>query len=251
VPRLGRTVARSSSNEQIDFLPAVDGPISHVDRAALWLIPFEDAAPIRTAPNYKGQRNYTGEWWCATTERHVAYESRVERDFLMSADFDSDVVGIAVQPFTFRFFANSGSLREHTPDVFLRHRNGDATVVDVRPDARIDNDAKEAFEASRRLCDEVGWSYCRIGEQPSIRAANLRWLAGYRNVRNRMASVATSLIAELQTVGPMTISALASAAGDPVLVLPTLYHLMWTHEISVDVSSTLLNMNTIVEAAPR
>jgi hypothetical protein len=251
VPRLGRAVARSSNNEQIDFLPAVDGAISHVDRAELSLIPFEDAAPIRTAPNYKGQRNYTGEWWCATTERHVAYESWVERDFLMSADFDSDVVGIAVQPFTFRFFASSGSLREHTPDVFLRHPNGDATVVDVRPDARVDNDAREAFEATRRLCDEVGWNYSRTGEQPPIRAANLRWLAGYRNLRNRVAPAATSLISELETAGPMMISALASAAGDPVLVLPTLYHLMWTHEISVDVSSTLLNMNAIVEAAPR
>jgi hypothetical protein len=251
VPRLGRTVARSSSNEQIDFLPAVDGPISHVDGAELSLIPFEDAAPMRTAPNYKGQRNYTGEWWCATTERHVAYESWVERDFLMSADFDNDVVGISVQPFTFRFLASTGSLREHTPDVFLRHRNGDATVVDVRPDARVDNDANEAFEATRRLCDEVGWNYSRTGEQPPIRAGNLRWLAGYRNVRNRVAPVATSLISELETEGPMTISALASAAGDPVLVLPTLYHLMWRHEISVDVSSTLLNMNTIVEAPPK
>jgi hypothetical protein len=251
VPRRGRAIARSSNNEQIDFLPAVDGPISHVDRAELSLIPFEDAVPIRTAPNYKGQRNYTGEWWCATTERHVAYESWVERDFLMSADFDSDVVGIAVQPFTFRFFASSGSLREHTPDVFLRHPNGDATVVDVRPDARVDNDARDAFEAARRLCDEVGWNYCRTGEQPPIRAANLRWLAGYRNLRNRVAAVATSLISELETAGPTTISALARAAGDPVLVLPTLYHLMWTHEISVDASSTLLNMNTIVEAAQR
>jgi hypothetical protein len=214
-------------------------------------IPFEDAAPIRTAPNYKGQRNYTGEWWCATTQRHAAYESWVERDFLMSADFDNDVIGIAVQPFTFRFFACSGSLREHTPDVFLRHPNGDATVVDVRPAALVDNDAKEAFEATWRLCDEVGWNYCHAGEQPPIRSANLRWLAGYRNVRNRVVPVATSLISELETEGPMTISALASSAGDPVLVLPTLYHLMWIHEISVDVSSTLLNMNTVVEAAPR
>jgi hypothetical protein len=59
VPRLGRAVARSVNNEQIDFLPAVGGSISQVDRADLSGIPFEDAAPIRIAPNYKGQRNYT------------------------------------------------------------------------------------------------------------------------------------------------------------------------------------------------
>jgi hypothetical protein len=61
-------------------------------------------------------------------------------------------------------------------------------------------------------------------------------------------SALTRLIAELEATGPTTISILASAAGDAVLVLPTLYHLMWTHEISVDVSSRLLNTNTVVGA---
>jgi hypothetical protein len=33
------------------------------------------------------------------------------------------------------------------------------------------------------VAGEVGWAYDRVGELPAVRAANLRWLAGYRHPR--------------------------------------------------------------------
>ena len=248
VPRLGRTVARSVNNEQIEFLPAVGGTVSQVDRTELWAIPFEDVAPIRSAPAHKGQRNYTGEWWCVTVERHLAFESWVERDFLITADFDPEVIGLSVQPFTFHFHTRSSQPRSHTPDVFLRFRAGDATVVDVRPDALLDDRSREAFEATHQLCEDVGWNYLRVGDQDPIRAANLRWLAGYRNRHNRNESLAARLLDELHSAGATGIGALAARVGDPVIALPTLYHLMWTHEIMVDVDSAVLDMNVVIQA---
>ena len=86
-------------------------------------------------------------------------------------------------------------------------------MVDVRPDALVDDRAREAFQATAELCDHVGWAYLHSSDQPPIQAANLRWLAGYRNVRTRDNRVAAQLTTKL-AAGPMAIANLADAAGE-------------------------------------
>jgi hypothetical protein len=56
-------------------------------------------------------------------------------------------------------------------------------VVDCRPCERVDERSATAFAALRRACEAVGWSYRLVGELDPVRAANLRWLAGYRHRR--------------------------------------------------------------------
>lgn len=250
VPTHGRAAAQIRYSELIDYRPAEGDPVTQIPVDELWSVPLEDCAPVRKAVSYKGQKNFTGEWWCSTTESHIPFESWVERDFLISADFDPHIVGISVQPFTFRFRSAAGKHREHTPDVFLRARSGDGVVVDVRPDVLVDEDSREAFDATAELCGHVGWSFCRAAEQPPVRAANLRWLAGYRNPRNRRQDVAAGLISQLAS-NPTSIGNAAAAAGDPILVLPTLYHLLWMHEIDVDIDSAPIGERTLVRLSER
>lgn len=250
MPIHGRAAAQIPNSELIDYRPAEGEPVAQIPVDELWSLPLEKCAPVRKASSYKGQKNFTGEWWCSTTESHISFESWVERDFLITADFDPKIVGISVQPFTFRFLSATGKQRQHTPDVFLRTRSGDGVVVDVRPDRLVDDEAREAFGSTIELCRRAGWTFRRVAEQPPIRAANLRWLAGYRNPRNRRQDVVTDLIS-LLTPNPKTIGDAAIAAGEPMLVLPTLYHLLWTHEIDVDVDSAPLGEHTLIRLAPR
>jgi hypothetical protein len=41
---------------------------------------FEDVSPVRRFPSYAGQRNYPGLYYAAKMDRHVAFESWLERD---------------------------------------------------------------------------------------------------------------------------------------------------------------------------
>lgn len=250
VPTHGRATAQIRKSELIDYRPAEGGPVAQIPVDELWSAPLEKCAPVRRASSYKGQKNFTGEWWCSTTESHVSFESWVERDFLIAADFDPHIAGISVQPFTFRFVSAAGKQRQHTPDVFLRTRSGDGIVVDVRPDRLVDDDAREAFESTIALCGRTGWTYRRVGDQPPTRAANLRWLAGYRNPRNRRQDVVTDLIALLDRKSER-ISEAALAVGEPILVLPTLYNLLWTHEIEADVDSAPIGEHTLIRLSAR
>ncbi|MCA2312546.1 TnsA-like heteromeric transposase endonuclease subunit [Mycobacterium intracellulare] len=242
--------ADRSGSEQVIYLPAEGSVPCRIDIGSLATVQFEHVRPVRSASSYKGQKNYIGEWWCATTTGLIAFESWTERDFLISADYDRGVIGISVQPFTFQYYSRrKRKLREHTPDVFLRLRDGTARVIDVRPDQLIDEDAAESFAATRSLCGQVGWQYRRVGDLPEVLLANLRWLAGYRNKRVRNDTVATRITDTLQQLGSAPIGELADTIGERILVLPTLYHLMWAHEVYFDIARSLLNAKSIVRAA--
>lgn len=61
-------------------------------------LPTEGALPIRQFFSWPGKRNYEGSWWSSTTRAHVEFESLLERDYLLAADADDQVVAIAAQP---------------------------------------------------------------------------------------------------------------------------------------------------------
>ncbi|MDV7246271.1 MULTISPECIES: TnsA-like heteromeric transposase endonuclease subunit [Rhodococcus] len=237
-----------AGGETITYLPAVGDTTLSVTTDELWTIEFSRVRPVRGCPSFKGKKSFSGEWWCATTHRHVTFESWVERDFLIDADFDAQVCGIAAQPFRLEYSGAGERRRAHTPDFFLRSVSGEGIVVDVRPDDRIGPDDAIAFDATAQMCDKVGWVYHRVGEQPPVRAANLRWLAGYRHDRAADDDIADALVAAVSGTGGMPIHAAADAVGDRVIVVPTLFHLLWRQRLHSDLSRRPLMLDTVVTA---
>ena len=79
----------------------------------------------------------------------VGYESLLERDRLMLADFDRDVVAVASQPFGVSG-RDADVLRRHVPDYLLLRRDGSADVVDVKPARMVDKPEVVAVLGSAR-----------------------------------------------------------------------------------------------------
>lgn len=213
--------------------------------ADCWMVPFEHAQPIRATAAFKGQRNFAGLWWCTTNQRHVGFESWCERDNLMSLDFDPDVTGISSQPFRI-IWSTPLPQHSHVPDFFIRHADGTAVVIDVRPDERVKPADEEVFQATMRLCSTVGWEYQRLGALPAVYVGNLRWLSGYRHPRCAREPSLTQLSAVLAAAGAQTIGSLANIIGDPVITLPTLFHMMWSHKIRADLWQHPLCNDTVL-----
>src|SRR4051812_635578 len=61
-------------------------------------LPAEDALPIQQFFAWPGKRNYEGVWWSSANRGHVAFESLLEREYLLAADAAIDVVAVAAQP---------------------------------------------------------------------------------------------------------------------------------------------------------
>jgi TnsA-like endonuclease N terminal len=216
---------------------AEDGTEQRVSLVDAPRVSFEWCAPVRRFLSRKGQRHLSGRWWSATVAGHVGYESWLERDHLMWLDYDPDVVAIASQPFWLYWTTAEGTARAHAPDFFARRADGSAVVIDCRPDGRIKPRDAAAFAATERVCELLGWEFRRVGAPDAVTTGNVRWLSGYRHPRHDRTALA-AVLREL-FAAPAPLMAAAEAAGDPIAVLPVLFHLLWRRELAVDLTVAL------------
>jgi hypothetical protein len=228
--------ASAAGGFEIEYITG-DGAQLRVPLAVAATVRFADMQPSRRFRARKGQRHLPGRWWSATDGRHVGYESWLERDQAMWLDWDRAVTGIASQPFRLWWTAAEGKARSHVPDYFAERGDGPAVVVDCRPADRRRPRDLAAFAVTRRACDLAGWEYRLVGALDPIATANLRWLSGYRHPRHDVPPVAAVLRAAFAE--PVPLMEGAEAAGDPIVVLPVLYHLLWRQELAVDLSVPL------------
>lgn len=178
----------------------------------------------------------------------MEYESWLERDHLMLLDFAPEVVGISAQPCQLGLQTPAGR-RRHVPDYFARLADGTGVLIDVRPEARVDRDA-EVFGATAAACELVGWRYERLGEIDPVFTANVRWLSGYRHRRCLNDRIRDGLLSAARC-GDWTVGSLASEAGETVVVLPTLFHLLWSGELHADLRASRLSLSSPVRAGLR
>lgn len=209
-------------------------------------VAFEDGLPVRSYKARKGQRHLSGRWWCATTGRHVGFESWLERDHVMLLDFDAAVVGVAAQPFWLGWPNGSAGRTSHAPDFFARRVDGSGLVVDCRPVERRREEDVAKFAATEQACARLGWEYRLVAGIDTVLAANLRWLAGYRHPRHDVPEVATMLRAVFATSRGLMDG--AAEVGDRLAVLPVLFHLLWRQELATDLDRPLGEATRLVAA---
>lgn len=155
----------------------------------------------------------------------------------MRLDFDPTVTGIASQPFWLYWTGEDGVRVAHAPDFFARKSDGAPVVIDCRPAERRPARDMAKFDATARACELVGWEYRLVGAGDPVVTANLRWLAGYRHPRYWLPGT-VALLREVFAVGTPLLAG-AEAVGDPIAVLPVVFHLLWLQELSVDVTVPL------------
>ncbi len=221
---------------EVEFVTE-DGAGRCVPLAEAQALPFERFRPVRRFAARKGQRHLSGLWWSATAGGHVGFESWLERDHLMLLDFDPRVAGISSQPFWLRWPGEGSRAVSHAPDFFARRRDGSAIVMDCRPAERRGPGDVAKFEATAQACALAGWEYQLVGAADQVVTANVRWLAGYRHPRYHRGEPAAGL--RRVFAAPAALMAGAEAAGDPIAVLPVLFHLLWRHELVADLSAPL------------
>jgi hypothetical protein len=207
---------------------------------------FEMAPAVRSFPSYRGQRNWPGLWWSATMGDHVGYESWLERDQVMLLDFDPDVSAFASQPFWLLFYGEDGRGRSHAPDFFARRSDGTGLVVDCRPEDRIRPRDAEAFDATARACELAGWEYRRVGAVEPVLVENVRWLAGYRHPRFGQAPIAAELLTVFADRRPLVEG--VERVGQPLVVPPVLFHLLWQRRLRTDLSRPLADTSPVWSA---
>ncbi|WP_328759956.1 TnsA-like heteromeric transposase endonuclease subunit [Streptomyces sp. NBC_00271] len=190
-------------------------------------VAFEELEPVSAFPVVPGRRWGPGQWWSATTGRHVACGSAAMRAQLMVLDRDPEVVGLAGRPVRLLWREGRGQVRSWVPQLFARYRDGAALLADCpsHPEAGGER-AQRAAVVLEAACAQAGWSYLRLEPLEKTLAANLKWLAGYRHPRNagrpHLAAAVHEAFAQ-----PRPLIEGAETVGDPIEVLPAVFHALW------------------------
>lgn len=216
-------------------------------------IDLAHCAPVHQSVAYPHRRNYDGTWWFATTHTSVTFESLTERDFLLWADWDPQVVSVYAQPFGFQWPKGTPGHKVHTPDYAVVLHDRSIRVVDVRPADRVSAHAAEQFDMARAVCAQIGWAYEVWHGFPDGMEGPLRWLAGFRKDRYRPQPPAQDAILQaFATPTPLAVGLAAARFGSDRIpeaeLRGNVYHLLWTHQLKCDLARPLSN-NTEVTAA--
>lgn len=226
-----------SSDVQLRYLDgggqSVTTTLAEVDGAAV-----VRGRPVRAFPTYKGQRNYPGWLWTATTGSLIGYESLLERDRVWLADFDPSVRWIVSQPFWVSG-RDGERVRRHVPDFLLDTTTAGLVVVDVKPaELLAEPQVFEALAWCRRLCENKGWGYEVWSGDDPVRLRNVRFLGAARRART-VDEEALVKVAEAAEPG-MTLSQLETAVAlDGPVARAAVLALLWSGRCSVDLSSPL------------
>jgi hypothetical protein len=232
----------------VSYRPAAGGercvPAERVSSAAVF-----DAIPWRTFRWYAGQRHYSGTWWSSTMRDHVIYESRLELSRLVLADFDPAVRRIVAQPFMVTATVRKQS-RRHILDYLWDTVDGPIVVDVVRTERLEQPDVALLCQWTRAFVESLSWDYQILSEPPLTRLDNVRFLAGYR----RDWLINTHVLREMRSrIGDLAGLTIEEAEAEFVahphpLVRAALMHLLWCHELIVDLDKPL-RPKTVLEVA--
>ncbi|WP_427017759.1 TnsA-like heteromeric transposase endonuclease subunit [Pseudarthrobacter sp. P1] len=234
-------------------LARLDGRMANAPLSgAVSSLVLESALPVRAFFAWPGKRNYEGLWWSSTVRAHVGFESLLERDFLLSADHDRDVVGIASQPFALLWPRGTRGSRWHVPDFFVRLRDGTGRVVDVKPAGRV-RSAERQFGMTREACEAAGWDYEVFTGLAEPRASNLRWLGGYRQDRFAPEDAAAAALADSFAPKASLAAGVRRASralgADEGIVRAHVLHLLFTGALAIDLDTPLAQNAAVSSAA--
>jgi len=96
--------------------------------------------------------------------KEIAFESRLEKDFLTSFAFYDTVMDIEEQPFTLEYENEKGEIRTYTPDFMITYKDDPFAlyvtkplIAEIKPKAKLRKEFsvyKERFRAMNRYCQE-------------------------------------------------------------------------------------------------
>jgi len=205
--------------------------------------------PVRNFGSHAGMGHYPGWWWSATMQAHVGYESLLERDRLMLADFDAAVAAIASQPFGISG-RDGDSVRRHVPD-YLLVGPGHVTVVDVKPFEHLRRpEVADVLSWTGRLMAARGWRYEVWSGAEYALLTNLRFISQGRRPSLIHAPALAALASEGRPGRTLGEALEAADWGVQSDLRAALLGLLWQQVWQVDLTAPL-NADTRIQNVRR
>jgi hypothetical protein len=214
--------------------------------------------PVRKIP--KNYRSVTGLVASELNAKQTAFESTLERDFMLLVEFDPDVLSYEEQPVRIDYLSVDGQTRHYTPDILVTYRQTSTStmlkaplLVEIKYRRNLFEqwqELKPKFRAARRYAKEQGWIF-KIITEVEIRTPYLKNVKFLRQYQRRPidlagASLLLQKVSELRSTDPESLLAsVCQAAHDRTRLLPTLWRLVAQRKIGADLNQPLTMQSLI------
>lgn len=185
--------------------------------------------PVRQVRSAALSRHIPVRARSSTTQSSLLLESGLELQLMTLLDWCQDISWLVPQPVELRWSDGVS----HAPDLLSLGREGGVTLWDARPEKRRNENFELKAARTNQACKEVGWKYETFAGLTDPAGLNLRWLCGARRPPEWLEVVRPTIIRALES-GPGTIGDLRELDRGRGFVTSTMWHLIWTGELSVD-----------------
>lgn len=208
--------------------------------------------PVRTVP--KNYRSLTGLVPNTRTQSMTAFESSLERDFLLLLDFDPDVEFFEEQPVKIVYHDANGRRRIYTPDVLVRYRTNRLQARHTKPllcEVKYRDDLRQhwgeyrpKFRAAQGYARQQGWRF-RLVTERHVRTPyleNVKFLRSYRAlpVNGSHRTLLLNTLTHLEETDPASLlAAMSQDRWQQAQMLPMLWQLIATRQVGTDLSQPL------------
>ena len=208
------------------------------------------AAPAQQRKIPPKRRSVSGVY-AFRRKRSIPYESSLERDFIIRAEFFLDTLDIIPQPVIVPFTGSNGNGYHYTPDFLILRRPSNQ---EVRRNLLVEVKYREAWQekwrewstkwkAARRYARDEGWQF-RVQDEFRIRdraLENIRWLARFKrtSVDNDRSE---RILEDLESLGSATVHSLLErhfSEANATTGLQHLWALLAQRHIDCDISRPL------------
>jgi len=208
--------------------------------------------PVRKIP--KNYRSVTGLVASELNAKQTAFESTLERDFMLLVEFDPDVLSYEEQPVRIDYLSVDCQTRYYTPDILVTYRQTSTSTM-LKPPLLAEikyrrdlfecwRELKPKFRAARHYAKGQGWIF-KIITEVEIRTPylkNIKFLRQFQRCPVNLADADLLLqkVSDLQSTDPESLlSAVCPEARDRAQLLPTLWRLVARRTIGADLNQPL------------
>lgn len=159
-------------------------------------------------PVRKIKNNYlsvTGNFYSIKNSRHIASESKLERDFFLHLEFDKNVLSYEEQPLT-TYYSKNNRRYKYTPDCLVFYKNRRPCIYEIKYSSEIKEKKvflKEKFNQIEDYLEknDMDFSFFTELDTNIIQLENIRYLYSFSSYKNEhMINSAIELIQNHENV---------------------------------------------------
>ncbi len=195
--------------------------------------------PMRDFSRRRGQSNKPVAYFSRTVGDLVGCESQHERRFALIADWRTEIVHIAAQPFTIEFSEGS-EFDSHTPDFVLVTVDGRVIVVDVKwPTRELDEKDAKRHRLVREQLASASVAHEVWFDAPRVVTENLANFSAARVPDPMFSELGPKVLAVAKTgmsIAQLRASTAESGAMTSMVALVVIRRLLWEQRLRIDLN---------------